>query len=155
MSSIKKNIKTGIKAKKSTKIGIVKSTYNSKITDALESSCKKELEKSGVSKKNIHTYEVPGAFELPFTCNKVAKTKKFDALIAIGAVIKGETPHFDIIVNTCAYGIVDASIKNCLPIIFAVLTTNNLAQAKARIIGGKRGDKGVEAAQAALTMINL
>ncbi len=153
MSSIKKNIKGGIKAKKSSKICIVKSTYNSKITDVLETSCIKELKKAGV--KNIKVTEVPGAFELPFTCHKMAKNKKFDAVIALGAVIKGETPHFDMIANACAYGIIEASLRTGIPIIFGVLTTNNLAQAKARIKGGKRGDKGVEAALTAIKMINL
>ncbi len=155
MSLIKKNIKVGIKAKKSTRIGIVKSTYNSNITDALESSCVKELKKAGVSEKNIKSIEVPGAFELPFSCQKMAKTKKFDAIIALGAIVKGETPHFDIIANACAYGIIEASLRTGTPIIFGVLTTNNLAQAKVRIKGGKRGDKGVEAALTTIKMINL
>ena len=155
MSLIKKNIKGDITVKKSTKIGIVKSTYNPEITEVLESSCIKELKKSGVSDKNIKIIKVPGAFELPFSCQKMAKTKKFDAIIALGAVIKGETPHFDIIANACAYGIIEASLRTGTPIIFGVLTTNNLAQAKARIKDGKRGDKGVEAAITALTMTNL
>lgn len=150
MSSIKNNTKGNIQAKKGVKIGIVKSIYNSKITDALESSCKQELKKAGISEKNIKVIEVPGAFELPFSCHKMTKEKKFDAIIAIGAIIKGETPHFDVIANACAYGIIESSLRSDTPIIFGVLTTNNLAQAKARIKGGKRGDKGVEAAQTAL-----
>ncbi|MBN2087907.1 6,7-dimethyl-8-ribityllumazine synthase [Candidatus Peregrinibacteria bacterium] len=152
MSSIKKNIKIGIKVNKSVKIGIVKSVYNSEITDALYSSCKHELIKGGVLEKNIQTMEVPGAFELPFGCKKMAKSEKIDAIIALGAIIKGETPHFDIIANACAKGIMKISIKSGTPIVFGVLTTNNLAQAKARIKGGKRGDKGVEAALTALHM---
>lgn len=155
MSSIKNNIKGDVRAKKGVKIGIVKSTYNSEITEVLESSCIKELKKSGVSDKNIKIIKVPGAFELPFSCQKMAKTKKFDAIIALGAIVKGETPHFDIIANACAYGIIEASLRTGTPIIFGVLTTNNLAQAKTRIKGGKRGDKGIEAAITALTMTNL
>ena len=154
MSSIKKNIKGSVKVKKSAKICIAKSTYNSEITDVLESSCIRELKKAGVFEKNIKVIEVPGAFELPFSCHKMAKGKKFDAIIALGAIIKGETPHFDIIANACAYGIIEASLKSDTPVIFGVLTTNNAAQAKARIKGGKRGDKGVEVAISALTMIN-
>lgn len=152
--NLKKNIKDKVRAKKGVKIGIVKSTYNSEITDVLESSCLKELKKAGVSEKNIRTMNVPGAFELPFGCKKMIRSKKVDAVIAVGAIIKGQTPHFDIIANACAYGIMEASLKNNIPIIFGVLTTNNIAQAKARIKGGNRGDKGVEAALAALKLIN-
>ena len=154
MTIIKNNTKGSVCAKKSTKIGIVKSTYNSEITDVLESSCIKELKKAGVTEKNIKTMEVPGAFELPLGCKKMIKSKKVDAVIAVGAIIKGQTPHFDIIANACACGIMEASLKNNIPIIFGVLTTNNMSQAKARIKGGSRGDKGVEAALAALKLSN-
>jgi 6,7-dimethyl-8-ribityllumazine synthase len=154
MTIIKKNIKGNVRAKKGIKIGIVKSTYNSEITDALESSCIKELKKAGVSEKNIWIVEVPGAFELPFSCQKLIKSKKVDAVIAIGAVIKGQTPHFDFIANSASIGIMDVSLKMNVPIIFCVLTTNNITQAKARIKGGNRGDKGIEATRAALKILN-
>jgi 6,7-dimethyl-8-ribityllumazine synthase len=153
MSSIKKNIKGGVRAKKGVKIGIVKSTYNSEITDVLLSSCLKELKKAGV--KNIKVTEVPGAYELPFGCKKMIRSKKVDAVIALGAVIKGQTPHFDFIAKSASMGIMNVSLKTNIPIIFGVLTTDNISQAKARVKGGKRGDKGVEAAQAAIKMVNI
>jgi len=154
MTIIKNQIKGKIpKINRNVKIGIVKSAYNSQITDALEESCVKELKKAGV--KNIVTIEVPGAYELPFGCQKLAKTKKCDVIIAIGAVIKGQTPHFDFIANSASIGIIDVSLKLNVPIIFCVLTTNNIGQARARIKGGGRGDKGIEAAQAALKIINI
>jgi 6,7-dimethyl-8-ribityllumazine synthase len=155
MSSIKNNIKgKKLTAPKGVKIGIVKSEYNSKITDALLESCVQELKKSGVGEKNIYVTEIPGAYEIPFACQKSALTKKCDAIIALGAVIRGETPHFDFIANSCSIGIMDVSLKMNIPIIFGVLTTNNIQQAKARIRGGNVGDKGVEAAQAAIKMLN-
>ncbi|MBU0577464.1 6,7-dimethyl-8-ribityllumazine synthase [Patescibacteria group bacterium] len=155
MSKISNNITDNkLSAKPNTKIGIVKSEYNSKITDTLFDSCKSELEKSGVSEKNIFVMTVPGAYELPFGCQKMIKSNKPDAVIALGAVIKGQTPHFDYIASSAANGIMDVSLKTGTPIIFGVLTTNNLAQAKARIKGGSRGDKGVEAAQTAIKILN-
>ena len=154
MSNIQKNIKGSVRAKKGVKIGIVKSVYNSNITDVLESSCLKEFKKAGVAEKNIQILEVPGAYELPFGCQKLIKSKKVDAVVALGAVIKGQTPHFDFIAKSASMGIMDVSLKTNIPIIFGVLTTDNMSQAKARIKGGKRGDKGVEAAQAAIKILN-
>ena len=155
MSSIKENIKgKTVKAPKGAKIGIVKSEYNPKITNALLGSCVSELKKSGVDEKNIKIMEVPGAFEIPFACQSMLMSGKYDAIIALGAVIQGETPHFKYIAKACAVGIMDVSLKMNKPIIFGVLTTENLKQAKERITGGDRGDKGVEAALTALKMIN-
>ena len=155
MSSIKQNLRHSIKVKKSSKIGIAISLYNKDITDALLKSCTDELVKRDISKKEIKVVEVPGAFELPYACKKLADTKKFDAVIALGAIIKGETPHFDFIAFACAQSIMEIGLKSELPVVFGVLTTNNLKQAKDRIKGGKKGDKGVEAALTALQMINL
>jgi 6,7-dimethyl-8-ribityllumazine synthase len=155
MSSIKDNIKgKSIKAQKGAKIGIVKSEYNSEITDVLLESCLRELKKYGADEKNIKIMEVPGAFEIPFACQSMLTSGKYDAIIALGAVIKGETPHFKYIAKTCAQGIMDVSLKMNKPIIFGVLTTENLKQARERTKGGARGDKGVEAALSALKMIN-
>lgn len=154
MSNIKKNIKGNVKVKKGTKIGIVKSEYNAEITDVLLESCLKELAKAGVTKSNTYIITVPGAFELPIACQKLIKAKKPHAVIALGAVIKGGTPHFDFVAQSAASGIMDVSLKTNIPISLGVLTTNNIAQAKARIKGGKVGDKGVEAAITALKMTN-
>jgi len=117
-------------------------------------SCITELKKAGAKEKNIKVLAIPGAWELPFACQLVAK-KKPDVIIALGCIIKGETLHFDFIAKEVARGIMDLSLQNKIPIAFGVLTTLNLAQAKARIKGGKRGDKGVEAAQTAIKMLNL
>ena len=93
--------------------------------------------------------KVPGAFEIPFACQKLIKSSKPHVVIALGAVIRGGTPHFDFIASSCATGIMDVSLKTEVPIVFGVLTTNNLAQAKART------DKGTEAALTALQISNL
>ncbi len=155
MASIKNNI-TGNKltAPKGVKIGIVQSVYNSAITAPLLKSCIAELKKAGMTERNIIIRKVPGAWEIPFACQRLSNTDKPDAIITLGLVLKGQTPHFDFIASTCAQGIMDVSLKINLPIIFGVLTTNTLAQAKARINGGARGDKGKEAAQTAINMIN-
>ena len=155
MSNIKKHLKSDVKAKKGAKIGIAVSQYNSEITSKLLESCQKELMKRGVSIKNIKTVKVPGAFELPYICQKLAKSKKYHAVIALGAIIQGETPHFDFIAFASSHGIMEVGLKYEIPVVFGVLTTKNLSQAKARIKGGKQGDKGVEAALTALTLINL
>ena len=156
MTIIKNNIKGKTpKINRKVKIGIVKSTYNPKITDVLEQSCIKELKKAGVSAKNIWTLEIPGAYELPFGCQRLIKSKKVDAVIALGAIIKGQTPHFDFIAKSASIGIMDVSLKTNIPVIFGVLTTNNISQAKDRIKGGKRGDKGIEAVRATLKMLNI
>jgi len=150
MSSIEKNIAgKKVTAKKGLKIGIVRSGYNADIVQALYDSCIKTLLNSGVAEKNIITASVPGAFEIPFACQKMALNKAFHAIITLGAIIQGDTPHFDYIASSCAQGIIDVSLKTNVPIIFGVLTTNNLAQAKARI------DKGTEAALTAIEMTNL
>lgn len=155
MAIINKNIsKVPLRLKKQAKIALVQSEYNANITDALAKSCLETLVKAGLSAKNILTYKVPGAWELPIACQKVTQSKKPDAVIGIGLILKGETPHFDFISAACAQGMMDVGLKFDLPVIFGVLTTNTLAQAKARIKGGKRGDKGVEVAQAAIKMLN-
>ena len=137
------------------KIAIAVSRYNPEITLALLESCKHELVGRGVPAQNIDVIKVPGAFELIYSCRKLARLNKYDAIIALGAVIRGETPHFDFIAFAVTQGIMEINLENKAPVIFGLLTTANLKQAKARIKGGKRGDKGVEAALAALEMINL
>lgn len=155
MTSIKKNIsKAPLKLKKQAKIALVQSEYNADITDALAKSCHETLAKAGLSAKNILMFKVPGAWELPIACQKVATSQKPDAIIGMGLILKGETPHFDFISAACAQGMMEVGLKFDLPVIFGVLTTNTLAQAKARIKGGKRGDKGVEVAHAAIKMLN-
>lgn len=155
MSNIKKHLKSDVKAKKNAKIAIAVSQYNPEITNTLLKSCTDELIKRGVLKKNIRKVDVPGAFELPYACQRLAISKKFDAIIALGCIVKGETPHFDFIAFAVSQGIMDISLMHKVPVIFGVLTTENLRQAKDRTKGGKRGDKGVEAALTALKIMNL
>lgn len=155
MSNIKKHLKSDIKAKKDAKIGIAVSEYNPKISSKLLETCQKELVNRGVLSKNIKVVKVPGAFELPFVCQKLAKSKKYNAVIALGAIIQGETPHFDFIAFASSHGIMEVGLKYGIPVVFGVLTTDNLSQAKARVKGGKHGDKGIEAALTALKLINL
>lgn len=141
--------------KKGVKIAIAVSDYNHDITQTLFESCQDELVDRGVELKNIRAVRVPGAFELPPACKRLAETKKYDAIIAIGAVIRGETPHFDTIAFAAGHGIMTVSLEFGIPVIFGILTTDNRKQAEARIRGGKRGDKGVEAALSALKMLQL
>ena len=155
MSNIKQNFSAKVRAKKGSKIAIAVSRYNQEITTALLDSCKKELIKRGVSPANISVVEVPGAFELVYACKKFVDLNNFDAVIALGAVIRGETPHFDFIALSVSQGIMELNLENKIPVIFGILTTENLKQAKDRIKGGKIGDKAVEAALTALEMINL
>jgi 6,7-dimethyl-8-ribityllumazine synthase len=97
---------------------------------------------------------VPGAFEIPFLCQTLAATKKYQALIALGAVIRGDTDHYDYVCSAVTNGVAQVSLKYDLPVIFGLLTTNTLEQARDRI-GGKAGHKGEEAAMAAIEMISL
>ncbi len=153
MSIINNHLEMPLKVKKGVKIGIAVSRYNSEISSALLESCIDELVANGVLKKNIETVYVPGAFELPLACTRLAERQLFDAIIALGTVIKGETPHFDFIAFAATQGIMNTGLSYKLPVVFGVLTINSLKQAQARIRGGKRGDKGAEAARTALHMI--
>ena len=135
------------------KIGIVVSTWNSKITNDLYFSAKKKLEHHKVKSKDIYKMEVPGSFELIYGAKKMAENQKLDAIIVFGSVIKGETPHFDFICNAVSNGIKDLNIKLNIPVIFGVLTDLNINQAIARSSGDK--NKGIECAIAAIQMANL
>lgn len=137
---------------KGKRIGIVVSEWNEEITGAMLEAAKKTLLDSGVKKSDLIVKTVPGSFELPLGAQKLAVKKDIDAVICIGCVIRGETPHFDHICNACANGITSVGLKYDKPVIFGVLTTNSLAQAKARA-GGKHGNKGTEAAVTALKML--
>jgi len=159
MSSNLKNLSsTNLEEKTDTfsksKIGIVVAEWNSEITFAMRDAAIDYLTKLGVKPKNILISYVPGAFELAFGANLLAESKKHHAIISIGCVIKGETPHFDFISNACANGIMQVGLTHNIPTVFGVLTTNNLEQAQARS-GGKHGNKGVEAAETALKMISF
>lgn len=135
-------------------IGIVFSEWNSFVTHNLRDAALEILEKEGVKKENIKVYQVPGAFELSYASMQLCKQQKYDAIIAIGSVIRGETPHFEYVCSAVAQGIKDCNILTDTPVIFCVLTDDNKEQSIARS-GGDLGNKGVEAAVTALQMIDF
>ncbi|MDX1915180.1 MAG: 6,7-dimethyl-8-ribityllumazine synthase [Methylophilus sp.] len=135
---------------KGKKIGIVLSRFNSNIGDGLLSACHQELLKLGVNAQDIVTATVPGALEIPVVLQHMALTEQYDALIALGAIIRGETYHFEVVSNESAHGISEVQLNTGIPVANAVLTTNNDEQAEARMY-----IKGAEAAQVAIEMANL
>tara|TARA_B100000401_G_C52787854_1_gene711768 strand:+ start:1368 stop:1838 length:471 start_codon:yes stop_codon:yes gene_type:complete len=137
---------------KNVKIGIIISEWNSEITKKLYDGAKKTLIDFGYN--DIITEYVPGSFELPIASQIILEKNSLDAVICLGCVIKGETKHFDFICNTTANGIKDVSLKYNIPVIFGVLTDNNIQQSIERS-GGKYGNKGVEAAISAIKMISI
>ncbi|MFL2665006.1 MAG: 6,7-dimethyl-8-ribityllumazine synthase [Dehalococcoidia bacterium] len=118
----------------SLRIGIVVSIFNDEITSKMFNIAYNELIKNGVDEKKIKKVNVPGAFELPIMCKKMAETKKFDSIIALGVVIKGETDHYDFVATNATTGISNTSLITGIPIIFGILTTDNYDQASDRII---------------------
>lgn len=136
------------------RIAIVASLFNEYITQRLLTSCLKELASQGVLEKNIKTVWVPGSFEIPVTALKFAKRKEIDAVICLGAIIRGETFHFELVSQSVAQGIMQVSLMCQKPVIFGVLSTDTMGQAEKRSeINGD--NKGRDAAITALTMIDL
>ncbi len=133
------------------KIGIVVSEWNADITNALLNGTKETLLKAGVLEDNIEVLYVPGSFELPWGARQIMKPGKKDAVICLGCIIQGETKHDEYIAAAVASGIMQLGLMSGIPVIFGVLTTNTEEQAKDRA-GGKHGNKGSEAAVAALQM---
>ncbi|HEY9045704.1 MAG TPA: 6,7-dimethyl-8-ribityllumazine synthase [Ohtaekwangia sp.] len=136
------------------KFAIVVAEWNSEITEALYSGAVESLIKNGVKKENIIRKTVPGTFELTLGSLWAAEDKSISAVISLGCVIQGETPHFDYICQAVAYGITEVNIKTKKPVIFGVLTTLNKQQSMDRA-GGKYGNKGEEAALTAISMLNF
>jgi len=139
---------------KDVKIGIVAGRFNEFITSKLVGGALDVLKRNDVSEENIDIAWVPGAFEIPLIAKKLANTQKYDAIITLGAVIKGSTPHFDYVCAEVSKGVAQISLQSELPIIFGVLTTNNIEEAIERA-GTKAGNKGADAAFSAIEMINL
>ena len=146
LKSIKKN---------QARIAIVASSFNDYITKRLLSACLLELKLQGIAQGQITTAWVPGSFELPLTALKLAQRKDIDAVICLGAVIRGETYHFEVVSNECARGIMEASLLTAKPVILGVLTTDTVAQAEARAKQKGGENKGRDAARAVLEMIAL
>ena len=136
------------------RFGIVVSRFNSFITDRLLAAAVDALERAGAGSKDVDVVHVPGSFELPLAARKLAATGKYDALIAIGCILRGETAHYDYVCSETARGLQLAQMDSGLPIMFCVLTCDTLEQAIDRA-GLKMGNKGFEAALAAAEMANL
>ena len=136
------------------RVGVIVSAYHGAVTAALEDGALETLRRAGASAEQVVVIRVPGAFEVPFAARKAAETGRFDAIVCLGCIVRGETPHFDYIASTVAHGIGRASQATGVPISFGVLTTNTYDEAVARARPG--GDnKGSEAALAAVHLANV
>ncbi|MEB1808730.1 MAG: 6,7-dimethyl-8-ribityllumazine synthase [Bacillaceae bacterium] len=136
------------------KVGIVVGRFNEFITSKLLGGAEDALKRHGVSEEDVDIAWVPGAFEIPLAAKKMAETNNYDAVITLGTVIRGATPHFDFVCNEAAKGVSSLSLQTGIPVIFGVLTTDTIEQAIERA-GTKAGNKGWEAAAAAIEMANL
>jgi 6,7-dimethyl-8-ribityllumazine synthase len=132
------------------RIGIVQARFNESITNALAQACKGELARLGVQPKDIDHVFVPGALEIPLALQALAEKGRYDALVALGCVIRGETYHFELVANESAAGVTRVSLDYQLPVANVILTTENLEQAIAR-----QSEKGVDAARVVVEMANL
>ncbi len=135
-----------------TRLAVIRANYNGEITRSLEKKCVESLIAAGIAAKNVCVFAVPGCFEIPILARKLAAQKRYDAMIALGAVIRGETYHFELVVNGCAQGIMEVSLRYDVPIIFEVLATYNRRDALRRA-GNNDFNKGIEAARAALSLL--
>ncbi len=139
---------------KNYKFAIIMSRFNEFFSKELVNSAKDTLIRHGANEDDIDTYIVPGAFEIPFAAKKLCDKGNYDAIICLGVVIRGDTPHFDYISAEVSKGIANVSISSKIPVIFGVLTVDSLEQAMERS-GTKAGNKGKDAALSAIEMINL
>jgi 6,7-dimethyl-8-ribityllumazine synthase len=137
------------------RFGIVLSRFNERVGEQLLAGAVEALTAHGADRSRIDVVRVPGAFEIPVTLKVLALSAKYDALIALGAVIRGDTPHFEYVAGECARGVAQVSAEHALPVVFGVLTVNTLEQALVRAGGNKDGNKGAEAALVAIEMANL
>ncbi|MFR1051690.1 MAG: 6,7-dimethyl-8-ribityllumazine synthase [Lachnospirales bacterium] len=136
------------------KIGIVCARFNDFIVSKLLSGCEDTLLRHGVQPDEIAVAWVPGTFEIPLIASKMAKSGRFDAVIALGAVIRGSTTHYDYVCSEVSKGIANVALNSDIPVMFGVITTENIEQAIERA-GSKAGNKGSECAQGAIEMVNL
>ncbi|WP_017365340.1 6,7-dimethyl-8-ribityllumazine synthase [Methylococcus capsulatus] len=136
------------------RVCIAASRFNSFIVDHLVSGAVDALIRHGASREDICIAKTPGAYELPLAVKKIADSGRFDAIIALGAVIRGATPHFDYVAGECVKGLAGVSLQHGLPVAFGVLTVDTIEQAVERA-GTKAGNKGAEAALSAIEMVNL
>ena len=136
------------------KVGIVCARFNEFIVSKLLGGCEDTLLRHGVQAEDISVAWVPGAFEIPLIASKMAKSGKYDAVIALGAVIRGNTSHYDYVCSEVSKGIAAVALESGIPVMFGVLTTDTIEQAIERA-GTKAGNKGAECAQGAIEMVNL
>ena len=136
------------------RFAVVASRFNEFIVDRLVKGAVDILRRHGVAEKHIHLVRVPGAYELPVAARQLADTGRYEAIIALGVIIRGGTSHFEYIANACAQGLGTVALETKLPVAFGVLTVDNIEQAVERA-GAKAGNKGTEAAMSALEMVSL
>lgn len=133
------------------RIAIVRANYHKQLTKSMEEACRKYLIASGIARNNIKTFEVAGSWEIALIAKNIAKSNKFDGVVAFGIIIKGETYHFELIANECARALMNISLQFNMPITFEVLATYSLEQAQKRTMG--KYNKGIEAAKVLLETI--
>lgn len=141
-------------APKGMKVAIIASRFNEIFSNKLLGGAVDGLVRHGVEEKNITEVWVPGAFEIPLLAKKLCESKKYDAVIAVGAVIRGQTTHYDYVCNECSKGIAQIGLSTGVPVMFGVITVENLDQAIDRA-GSKAGNKGYDCALGAIEMVNL
>ena len=148
------NISGGLLLDSGAKIGVICTRFNSFIVEHLETGCIDMLQRSSSAEIEVDILKVPGAYELPVVAKKMAVSNSYDAIIALGAVIRGATPHFEQVAGACSNGLSRVATDSGVPVIFGVLTVDTIEQAIERA-GTKAGNKGAEAAATAIEMINL
>ena len=136
------------------RVAVVAARFNAHVVDQLLAGCLRRLVAMGLPEGRVEVHRVPGAFELPVAAKVLARSGRFAAVICLGCVIRGDTPHFDYVAGECARGIQEVAVGEALPVIFGVLTTNTEEQALARV-GGSHGHAGERAAEAAAEMVDL
>ena len=136
------------------RFAFVAARFNDFVVEPLIRGALDALKRHGASEKQIEIVRVPGAFDIPIVARKLALSRRYDALIALGAVVRGQTPHFDYVAGECASGLARIALESGVPVAFGVLTTDTMEQAVDRA-GGKAGNKGADAALAAIEMANL
>lgn len=136
------------------KFAILVARFNGFIVDSLQAGALDAFKRHGVPDENVTVVKVPGAYEMPFAAQRLAQSGKYDAIIGLGAVIRGSTPHFDFVAGEASKGMASVGLDHNMPVIFGVLTTDTIEQAIERA-GTKAGNKGAEAAITALEMVNL
>ena len=136
------------------RFAILAARFNALVVEQLEAGALDALRRHGVAERNITRIKAPGAWELPVVAQRLAASGRYDAIIAVGAVIRGATPHFDYVAGACAKGLAQVALRSSLPVAFGVLTVDSIEQAMERS-GTKAGNKGAEAALAALETVNV